>query len=110
MHQTTRVAIFAFVDAALLKPLPYPNPGTLVDVNESVPLFPRSNLSYPDYLDWKRLNRGFAALDVYRPEPLTLDTVTGAEEVSGARVSDGFFQTLGISPFLGRIRQAHSLL
>ena len=29
------VAIFAFVDAALIKPLPYPNPNRLVVVTES---------------------------------------------------------------------------
>jgi macrolide transport system ATP-binding/permease protein len=51
------VAIFAFVDAALLKPLPYPNPSRLVEVTESVALFPRANFSYPDYLDWKKLNK-----------------------------------------------------
>ncbi len=95
-------AIFAFVDAALVKPLPYRDPSTLVALFERIPVGERYHLSYSDYLDWKRLNRGFASLDVYRPEPLTLDTPTGAEEVSGARVSDGFFRTLGISPFLGR--------
>jgi hypothetical protein len=47
------VAIFAFVDAALLKPLPYRDSARLVGVFESVPLFARSNLSYFDYLDWK---------------------------------------------------------
>src|SRR5580698_1980393 len=50
------VAIFAFVDAALIKPLPYPDPTRLVDVTERGGLFPRSNLSYPVYLDWKRFN------------------------------------------------------
>src|SRR5215469_5586978 len=49
------VAIFGFVDATLIKPLPYSNPSQLVMVTESVTLFPRANLSYPDYLDWKKL-------------------------------------------------------
>ncbi|MGA2851217.1 MAG: permease prefix domain 1-containing protein, partial [Terracidiphilus sp.] len=49
------VAIFAFVDAALVKPLPYPDPTRLVAVDESSAGFPRNNLSYPDYLDWKRM-------------------------------------------------------
>ncbi|MBW8869724.1 MAG: hypothetical protein JF563_02965, partial [Acidobacteriales bacterium] len=34
------VAIFAFVDAALLKPLPYPDSSRLVDVTESAAMFP----------------------------------------------------------------------
>jgi macrolide transport system ATP-binding/permease protein len=61
------VAIFAFVDAALIKPLPYRNPARLVGVYENVPLIqcPQCNLSYPDYLDWKRLNTVFSSLDAY---------------------------------------------
>ena len=46
------VAIFSFVDAALIKPLPYKDPNRLVGVFERVPLFENSNLSVPDYLDW----------------------------------------------------------
>src|SRR6266436_5561263 len=38
-------SIFAFADAALLRPLPYPQPDRLAGVFESVQLFPRSNLS-----------------------------------------------------------------
>ena len=95
-------AIFAFVDAALVRPLPYRDPSRLVALFERIPVGERYHLSYFDYLEWKRLNRGLVSLDVYRPEPLKLHRATGAEEVSGARVSDGFFRTLGVSPFLGR--------
>jgi len=42
------VAIFGFVDAALLEPLPYANPGRLMSVNESSVESPRWPLSYPD--------------------------------------------------------------
>jgi hypothetical protein len=37
----------------------------------------------------------FASLDVYRPDTLTLKGASGAEEASGALVSDGIFRTLG---------------
>src|SRR4030095_1844425 len=50
------VAIFAFVDSALIKPLPYKDPNRLVGVYGRVGLIPRNNLSYPDYLDWKKAN------------------------------------------------------
>ena len=96
------VAIFAFVDAALIKPLPYPNPTRLVEVTESLALFPRGNLSYPDYLDWKRMNNVFSSIEVFTGTGYALNTPTGTEPVPGERVSAGFFRTLGVVPALGR--------
>ncbi len=96
------VTIFAFVDAAFLKPLPYPAASRLVGVFERVEMFPRSNLSYLDYLDWKRLNSVFVSLSAYQGGGMTLTTPTGAQQVRAARVSDDFFRTLGVMPILGR--------
>lgn len=95
-------AIFGFVDAALIRPLPYQDPARLVDVAESAAMFPRSNLSYPDYLDWKRLNQVFTSLDAYNQYGYLLRTSSGSEPVPAVRVSHGFFKTLGVSPTLGR--------
>ena len=96
------VAIFGFVDAALLQPLPYAEPSRLVAIDESTTLFPRNNLSYPDYVDWKRLNKSLSSLDVYTGTGFRLRTASGTEPVPAARVSDGFFSTLGVRPMLGR--------
>jgi macrolide transport system ATP-binding/permease protein len=96
------VAIFAFVDAALIKPLPYPDPTRLLSVTESVTVFPRANLSYQDYVDWKKMNTVLSSLEVYTGSGYMLSTGTGVELVEGARVSDGFFKTLGVKPVLGR--------
>jgi len=96
------VAIFGFVDAALIKPLPYANPNQLVDVTESIAMIPRANLSYPDYLDWKKLNHVFSSMEVYDGMGYLLRTSAGTEPVPGVRVSDGFFHTLGVTPVLGR--------
>src|SRR6185436_14437130 len=57
------LTIFGFVDAALIKPLPYPDPARLMYVTETTPEIPRAAISYPDYLDWKRLNTVFSSLD-----------------------------------------------
>src|SRR5215471_13239081 len=95
------LAIFAFVDAALLQPLPYPQPDQLVGVYERVPMFPRSNLSYLDYVDWKKLNTVFSSLSAYQGTGAVLTTDTGAVRVPGARVSDDFFRTLGVAPVAG---------
>lgn len=60
------LAIFAFVDAVLLRPFPYQDPGRLVGVFEKVEVFPQSNLSYLDYVDWKKLDTVFTSLAAYQ--------------------------------------------
>ena len=95
-------AIFGFVDAALIKPLPYAQPNRILDVDESANVFPHSNLSYEDYQDWKRMNTTLSSLDVYTGNGYLLQMGSTSEPVQGARVSDGFFRTLGVQPMLGR--------
>lgn len=97
------VAIFGFVDAALLQPLPYSDQSHLMAVDEASPVFPRSNISRDDYEDWKRINRSFSAIDVYTGAGYLFHTPSGAVPVPAARVSDGFFNTLGVKPMLGRV-------
>lgn len=96
------VAIFAFVDAVLIKPLPYQNPSRLVALFESTSLGPRFHLSYLDYLDWKRQNKTFRSLEAYDEKTVALDTTKGKQVVGSAAVSAGFFRTLGVAPVLGR--------
>ena len=96
------VAIFAFVDATLIKPLPYRDPARLVGVFERVAMIPQSNLSYLDYLDWKKFNKTFRSLEAYEHLGFILSTPEGAQPARGARVSDGFFRTLGVNMALGR--------
>jgi predicted permease len=96
------VAIFGFVDAALLQPLPYAAPNRLMDVAENSSMHPRSNLSRDDFDDWKRLNHSFNSLDAYAGTGYLMRTTSGVVPVPAARVSDGFFKTLGVKPALGR--------
>jgi len=103
MGMCSAVAIFAFVDAALVKQLPYRNPGELLGVYEKIePGCLQCPLSWPDYLDWKRQNTTLASLDVYSDDGFAMQTPAGSAPVRGARVSDGFFRTLGVTPILGR--------
>jgi len=96
------LAIFAFVDAALLKPLPYRDPARLVGLFESIAAGPKYCISYLDYLDWKRLNKSFDTVDVYTGWNFMLGSPQGTELAAGAHVSAGFFRTLGVAPALGR--------
>ncbi len=97
------VAIFGFVDAGLIKPLPYRDQSRLVAVFDSNNGNARSMVSYPNFVDWKRLNHAFASIDAFALNGgFTLTTRNGAEQVPGTRVSAGFFHTLGVTPMLGR--------
>jgi predicted permease len=97
------VTIFGFVDAALIKPLPYRDQSRLVAVFESSPGNARSIVSYLDFTDWKAFNKVFSSIDAYALNGgFTLTGATGAERVPGTRVSAGFFRTLGVTPALGR--------
>jgi len=95
-------AIFAFVDAVLITPLPYKSPSRLVALFESTPLGPRFHLSHLDYLDWKKLNHVFTSLEAFDQNTLALQTATGVQRTEGVTVGAGFFRLLGITPVLGR--------
>jgi macrolide transport system ATP-binding/permease protein len=101
------VAIFGFVDAALIRPLPYTDPSRLVTVFGTGPDGAqdqtRGPVSYLDFLDVRERTRVFdsiAAFDVRAG--FTLITPAGPQRVPGLRVTSGFFRTLGVAPLLGR--------
>lgn len=96
------VAIFAYVDAALIKPLPYDNPTRLVALYETAERLPHADLSYQDYLDWKKLNQVFSSFDAWTGQSYLVNTPAGIQPAPGTRVSSGFFHTLGVIPALGR--------
>jgi predicted permease len=96
------VAIFAFVDAALIKPLPYADPVQLVSVYETTELCPLCNISYQNFRDWQKSDLPFSSMQAWGYAGYSLRGSEGTESVDGARVSDGFFRTLGVTPILGR--------
>jgi len=96
------VAIFAFVDAALIKPLPYANPSRVMGVYETNPLCPKCNLSYLDYLDWKKAGTVFSSFEAWGYSNYLVRMPEGTQRAPGVRVSDGFFRTLGVKPIQGR--------
>ena len=96
------VSIFAVVDAALIRPLPYREPSRLVALYEAISVGPQFHISWPDYVDWKRMNKSFDSLDIYASQYYMEKTPEGVQKVDGVDVSDGFFKTLGVVPVLGR--------
>jgi putative ABC transport system permease protein len=94
-------AIFSVVYAALLSPLPYPNPDQLVLVWSKINGH-RNPVSAGDYLDWKRQNTVFQDVVAWSGGSFSL-SVSGHPEAVQARItSPGFFNMQGIPLSLGR--------
>jgi macrolide transport system ATP-binding/permease protein len=96
------LAIFSFVDAVLIRPLPFARPNRLVFVTETAPGFVRANLSRPDFDDWKRMNTTLESFDAVGGSGFLLRQGSITEPVPAARVGAGFFRTLGVKMLLGR--------
>ena len=95
-------AVFSFVNAVLLQPLPYPEADRLVAVQETSP--PAPFLVTPgDYVDWRERNGVFEALSGYMYSVSGLTAPSGdAELLYTVAVSSDFFRTLRVRPLLGR--------
>src|SRR5579871_113767 len=79
------VAVFAYVDAALLHPLPYRDPSRLVVLYETTGSCRDCDLSYQDYLDWKNGNTVFDSLEAWTPSVFLWRTPSGVQAVRNAR-------------------------
>jgi len=97
-------AIFSMVNGILLRPLPLPDPDTLMYANEINTNMDRRTMSvsWPNYLDWRARATSFSALALTREEPLTLTGVDRARRLRARRVTGNFFTAVGIAPVIGR--------
>ena len=95
-------ALFSVVNGVLLNPLPYPHPDRLFALYSRVANFQESSISYPNFLDWQRDNRSFAALAAYRSDNFNLTGAGEPERVRAEMISADFFSILGVKPVLGR--------
>ena len=97
-------AIFSVIEAVVLRPLPYRDPGRLLLVSD--PQDPKDDgILHGDFEAWKSQSRSFEEKAVYyRNSGFSRVTLTGAEpeQVQGAFVSANFFTLMGVSPLLGR--------
>jgi predicted permease len=98
------VAIFTFVDAALVRPLPYRDSSGLFEVYETrqMEVFTQFEASYPDFLDWRAQNQVFDSLAAYQRNGVIMRGSGTPRLVTSAVVTDNFFSTLGVKPAYGR--------
>ncbi len=95
-------AIFSVVNGVLINPLPFHHPDQLVSVFQKIPNFENASISYPNFLDWRRMNTTFADMASYRSAGFTLTGSGEPERLHGEMISAGFFEILGVNPLLGR--------
>ena len=95
-------AIFSFVDAVLLKPLPYADAGRIVMVMEKPPSGGRNGISTLNYLDWKDQNSVFEYMTAFSGAVATLTGVGEPVQLRGGWVSPEYFQIFGVHAVLGR--------
>jgi predicted permease len=95
-------AVFSVVRGVLLKPLPYSQPERLVAV------WPDWFVSNEEIAYWREHARSFEDLGAVSPGWLMALVAPGHEplKVTGARMSDNFFEMLGVGAMFGRTLQS----
>lgn len=95
-------AIFSAVNAVLLKPLPFPESGQLIDLSETFKPNGYGSVSVPTLEDWKSQNTVFAGISAYLFTSFNLEGGDTPQRIPGIHVSANYFDVLGVKPTLGR--------
>ena len=97
-------AMFALVDATLLRPLPLPDPERLVVLWERTETSRHEFVAAANLRDWRDRGQSFEAVGAFRPAVASMVLSGGAlaEDVPRHWVTSGFFDALGVKPVAGR--------
>ncbi len=98
-------AMFSFVDAWVIKPIPYPQPDRLMVLeahNIKKGWTQDAVTSTADFLDFQKQTTSFTQTAAWTSWSFNLTGNGQPALVDGARVSWNFFDTLGVKPLLGR--------
>jgi putative ABC transport system permease protein len=95
-------AIFSFVDAVFLKPLPYPDSDRIMFVLEKPPGGERNGISTLNYLDWKKQNDVFEYMTAFNGGVATLTGTGEPVELRRGAVAPEYFKIFGVHAALGR--------
>jgi predicted permease len=95
-------AVFSVVNAVLLRPLPYPEPGQLVQLRADWSGEPSTVIDSATFVEAKNQSQSLARIAAYSGGDMTLTGSGSAERVLVGAVTADFFPLLGILPALGR--------
>jgi putative ABC transport system permease protein len=101
------VTMFSVTDQILLRPLPYPDPDRIVTVWETrAPDTAPLEVSPGNLLDWRDRARSFEHLAGVAPNSIDVAAEPRPEVWFAAKVTEGFFETFGVAPLVGRFFHA----
>ncbi len=95
-------AIFSFVNALLLNPLPFPELDRIVAIWDESPGAPHNEVAFANYADWGAQQSSFEHLGLYRWWDANVTGIDPPERVQGFLVSANFLDVVGVKPSLGR--------
>lgn len=97
-------SVFSFGDALLLRPLPVPDAPGVVALGTVTPNESFGNLSYREFVEYRDASHSFAGLAALTLFPVGAAVTPGdtAEVRQAQAVNGGFFETMGVSPMMGR--------
>src|SRR5205085_2348500 len=97
-------AMFSVVNAVMLRPLPYRDPGrlALVWTDDTRRGLHREGTAFRTVVDWRRENRTFADIAFFSTNRATLGGNDTRERTRNALVSANLFPVLGVPPVRGR--------
>jgi predicted permease len=95
-------AIFSVIEGVLLKPLPYPKAEQIVRIFLSSNEYPKFPLNPFDFLDFRARNKSFESIAAYSRGDIQLSGSGEPVELSGFKITSGYFRVLGLKPALGR--------
>jgi putative ABC transport system permease protein len=96
-------AVFSVIDSVILHPLPFAQADRLVWLNGKFALGDLAAVSPPDFLDYRASNQSFDGLVALNSDP-SPSNLSGdrSQQVLVSIVTGNFFETLGITPVIGR--------
>jgi putative ABC transport system permease protein len=96
-------AIFALADAALLRPLPFPEADRLVMIHEHTPTVDRGIVGLYEVVEWAARNRTFESMTpIWANRRVIADADGTGEMIDMQSVSTRFFDVFRVAPILGR--------
>jgi putative ABC transport system permease protein len=96
-------AIFSFVNAVILNPLPIPDADRLVVINEITNQHEEMSVSLLNFRDWQARAKSFEEIGGYRFDTFNLIGLGSPQRLIGQEVTLNYFRILGVQPQLGRI-------